>query len=100
MKNLFRFNHNKDKKTGKNIFLSLAQHSFILIFVLFLVSLVVGGFIYYKYLVLLQGQAIDLAQKPVRFHEDQLRELLSKQQEREVRLNAVDSQEHRDLFRL
>jgi len=100
MRNLFKFSHKKNKSSGKNIFLSLAQHSFGLILVLFLVSLAVGGVVYYRYIVLLQNQALNLTQKPARFREDQFQNLLKEQQNREIKLNAVDSQEYRDLFRL
>jgi len=80
--------------------LFLAKRSFVVILIFFVISLIVGFFVYYNYFVLVQNKPIDSTSKEMRFNEKRFEELLTKQQERKTRFSETDSKVYPDLFRL
>ncbi len=99
MKPFSQIKFNKFKNFFNRLPKILAEHSFITILFLFLLSLIVGGFIYYKYVVLVKNKEPQITRKPLQIEEKIYQKILNEWQEREKRFNEADLKEYTDPFK-
>ena len=78
---------------------NLAVHSFTVILLLFIFSLIFGGFVYYKYVFLIKNKEPQITQKPLQVDEKTFQKILNEWQEREKRFNEADLKEYPDPFK-
>ena len=79
--------------------MALARHSFVVILALFLFSLLLGGFSYYKYLFSVRNISPNVAQDSSLFNEEAFQKALKELEGREQRFNAADLKSYPDLFK-
>lgn len=68
------------------------------ILALFLLSLVLGGFIYYKYVFLVKNKEPQITEKSFQFDEKTYQKVLDEGQAREKRFQEADSKKYPDPF--
>lgn len=85
-------------KLGKFCLFS-AEHSFLSILILFLVSLLVGGWLFYQYSILIQRAEPQITGQTIQFEENIYQEILGQWQIREARIEAADGKIYLDIFR-
>ena len=76
----------------------IAEHAFLISLFLFLISSILGGTIFYKYGILIQGIEPESEMFSVQFKEDLYRDFLREQAIREEKFNAADYKEYPKLF--
>jgi len=99
MKLFSRIKFNKLKYFLKKIPRILAENSFITILALFCLSLILSGFIYYKYVVLIKSIEPQIIKKPLQFEEKTFQKILNEWLERKKRFQETNLKEYPDLFR-
>lgn len=83
------------KRLPKN----LAQRAFLVFLGLFFLSLILGGIIFYKYLVLVQRAKPKTSEKILQFEEKTYEKILKFWQEREERMKEADLKEYPNPFK-
>ena len=82
-------------KFGENI----AQHILPTSLILFLISLILGGILFYKYIIFVQKKQFEVPQKESIIKEDIYKEILKNWQEQEKRFNEDGFKEYSDPFK-
>lgn len=77
----------------------LAEHAFLASLILIFVSLVLGGFVFYRYYTLAQVSEPLIIKGWVEFDEEIYQEVLGEQKTRQERFEAVGLQEYPNPFR-
>ena len=87
-----------NKEKFKAIPRSIAQHSFVAFFVFFLISLMIGFFVYYAYFFLVNKMDLEATRKPIQFEDVIFQNILNQWQEREKRFKDADIKIYPNLF--
>ena len=98
MKLSFNIKFDKVKKIFAKLPRTLAENSFPVILLLFFVSLVLGGFIYYEYVFLVKNREPQLLAKPFRIDERAYQTILDEWQARENIFQEVSLKQYPDPF--
>ena len=77
----------------------LAERAFLTFLFLFLIVLIIGGIVFYKYDVLAKKAEPQILEKPLQFQEKTYQSVLRVWQEKEKRFNEADFQEYPNPFR-
>ena len=99
MKLFSRTKFNKLKYFLKKIPRILAENSFLTIIVLFFLSLILGGFIYYKYFILVKAIEPQIIKTPLQLEEKTFQKILNEWIEREKRFQETNLKEYPNLFK-
>jgi len=75
-----------------------AEHAFLVFIILFLISLIVGGIMFYKYGILARSTELEPEAVLVRFSKDSYQKIEKEQQSRRERFEQADFKEHQDPF--
>lgn len=78
---------------------TLAQHVFLTCLFLFLLSLILGGFLFYKYSILVKRKEPEFPSETLLLKEETHQEVLKIWQEHENKFQEADFKEYPDLFR-
>ncbi len=78
----------------------LAEHTFLTFLFFFFLILVLSGFIFYKYSILVEKKEPEVLEKTFQFEEETYREILKKWQENEQRFEEASKKKCLDPFRL
>jgi hypothetical protein len=87
------------KKYLKKIVWSVGKHSFIAFLLLFLLALILGGFVFYQYSFLAEKSEPQTAIQPLEFKESLYQEILEEWNERQDNFGGAEGKEYPDLFR-
>lgn len=79
---------------------SLAENSFLTIMSLFLISLVLGGLIFYKYVVLTEKKEIKSNGESIQFEKETYENILNIWQTREDNFKKADAKKYYDPFKI
>lgn len=96
MKLFSKIKFGKFKKFFKSTPRTLAEHSFLTIVALFFLSLILGGFIFYKYCILVEKAELPIIEKPLQFEQNLYQKILDEWLEREKRFKETDLKEYPD----
>lgn len=77
----------------------LAEHVFLTFLIFFFFVLILGGFIFYKYSILMEKEEPEVLGKVFQFEEKVYQEVLKEWQKREKRFNETLEKEYSDPFR-
>lgn len=77
----------------------LVEHSFLSFFIFLLISVFLGSFIFYQYVILAETKEPDLFIKPTEFKEETYQEILKTWEEREKQFDEASPQNYLDPFR-
>lgn len=80
---------NKTKKFFIKLPESLGEHAFAAFLVLFIISIIIGALIFYKYSVLAGGREIEIIEKAFQFKEKNYQEILKIWEEREKKFQEA-----------
>lgn len=89
---------NQTRKFLGKLSLTIARHAFLACLFLFLLALVFGTFLFYKYYILAQKAELGLLDRPVLLREKAYQEVLRAWQEHEKRFEEIDFKEYPDPF--
>jgi len=76
-----------------------ARYSFLSCLIFFFFALVLGGILFYKYVILAQKTAVETIQKSSLLQENIYQEILKNWQEQERRFNEADFKEYQNPFK-
>jgi len=77
---------------------TLASHPFLAFWVVLIVSLILGGFVFYKYVILVQKIGIREYQRPLRFNQSVYQEVLDSWEERAKNFEEADFRKYPNPF--
>lgn len=77
----------------------LGEKAFLTFFALFAMALIIGGGVFYKYNILSERFDIPASKRPLRFNEEDYRQVLEKWQLREQDFQSADSKEYPNPFK-
>jgi|GEM_PF-1228099 len=86
-------------KKLKKIPKTLAEHLFLSFFGFLIIDLVIGGFIFYKYYLLIEDSEINITEKILEFEESNYQEVLNQWQTREKALKTINSRKYFNPFK-
>lgn len=90
---------NKIKNILDKIPWTIAEHAFLASLLLFLISLIIGGFLFYKYIILLeQGLQSEQADQVFLLREDIYQQVLKHWQRDEEKFQKADSKQYPNPF--
>lgn len=90
---------NKAKIFFQGLPRKLAEKSFPTFFILFLISLIFGGLLFYQYGILSKKVKIEITEKPLQFKEKTYQGVLKIWQDREKRFEEAGLNNYPDLFK-
>ena len=90
---------NKIKNFFEKLPETLGERAFLSSLGLLLLSLILGGLIFYQYAILAEKKEPEISKKPLQFNEKNYQEILRVWQEKEKRFQEADLKEYLDLFR-
>jgi len=76
----------------------VSEHAFWACLILIFLALLLGGFMFYKYYILIKRAEPEIKEVPLQFKEDLYQNILSEWQERGERFESADFKEYPDLF--
>jgi hypothetical protein len=76
----------------------LAKHSFLTFFTFFLLDLVLGGIVFYKYVILIEKTKVETLRTPLRFDHANYQEVLNQWEKRQKNLEKIDSKQYINPF--
>jgi len=76
----------------------LGENAFLTFLFLLLLSLIIGGIIFYKYSILSEKVEAEIIEKPLQFKEGVYRKVLDEWEAREKRFRESELREYPDLF--
>lgn len=76
----------------------LAEHVFLVSLILFLLAVLLGGLVFYKYGLLVKKKEVEIIQKPATLDEDGLQRILQIWQERQKRFDETELKEYYNPF--
>ena len=91
---------NKYGNSLKKLPRNLAEHAFLVILILFLVSLLIGAWIFYRYIFLINKAEIQAREGSFQIKEDVYQRVISKLDERENIFKNANSKEFLDPFKV
>ena len=91
---------NKIKYFFKKIPRVFGENAFFASICFIILSLILGGLIFYKYSILAQKTKIDITEETFKFREKTYQEILIIWQEREEKFNQTDLKQYSDPFRI
>ena len=77
----------------------LGKHGFLTFLALWLLSLALGGFCFYKYGILAARVELQIPKKPLQLNEEMYNRILGEWEAREQRLKEIDVKQYPDPFR-
>ena len=86
------------RKKVKNFPKILAQRAFLTFFLFLFFFLILGGLIYYKYLILEMKKEPELSQRVFEFNQKNYQKVLEILDEKEKKFNLIESGQFRDPF--
>jgi len=89
----------KKEKTIKRISVVIAQHFLLTNLFLFIISILLGGILFYQYAILAQEAEQEFIKKQSLLKEDIYNDVLRSWQEQQLRFNETDLQEYNDPFK-
>jgi len=90
----------KIKEFFKKLPQVLAERAFLTFLFLFLIVLIIGGIVFYKYNVLAKKAEPQILEQPLQFQEKTYQSVLKIWQEKEKRFEAADFKEYLNPFRI
>lgn len=97
---LKRIKLNKIKQWFNRLPRILGGNAFLVFLILFLISLILGGLVFYKYSILIEKEKSEIIETPLLFEEKTLQEVLKIWQTRQKRFEEAGLKEYPNLFRL
>lgn len=94
-----KFEIKKIKKFSNYLFLAIVKHAFLVSLILFLLALIFGGYLFYKYIILVQKIDIGVLEKPFLLNEKNYQDVLKTWQEQEKRFKETDFKEYPNPFK-
>ena len=76
----------------------MGEHAFLAFLVLFLISLIIGGILFYKYNILIQKMKPEVIESPFQFEEAAYRKILEEWEIREKKFAEAQFKEYPDPF--
>lgn len=76
----------------------MAEQAFLSFLILFLISLIFGGFIFYQYNILVNKKEAKILENPLQFNEKIYKDVLNIWQEREKKLKETGTKKYFDIF--
>ena len=76
----------------------LGKHAFLIFLVLLFLFLIMGGFVFYKYNILIKNTEPKISEKTLQFEERAYQNVLAELQNREKRFNEAPQKEYKDPF--
>jgi len=101
MLNNMKFKKIKFKKKGINLeklSRRLAENSFLTFFGFLIIILVLGGLVYYQYVILIQSSLISTKVKPLETQEKTYQKVLDEWERRDEKFSQANFKEYPDLF--
>lgn len=95
-----KINITKLKKSLKKLPEILINKAPLFLFLGILFEILIGVFIFYQYSFLVQKKDIVITEKPLILEQELLSKILKELEQRKVKFEQADSEEHPDLFRL
>jgi len=95
---MYKYKNLKLRKFLGKLSLTIAQHAFLACLFLFLLALVFGTFLFYKYYISAQKAELGLLDRSVLLREKAYQEVLRVWQEQEKRFEETDFKEYPDPF--
>ena len=99
MKLFSKLKFKKAKNFLKRVPKILGEHTFLTIVALFFLSLILGGFIFYKYCILVEKAEPQIIKKPLQFEQNFYQKILEEWIEREKRFKETDFKKYPNPFR-
>ena len=97
---IFKIETKKIKKFLKGLPRVLAERAFLTFLFLFLMVLIIGGIVFYKYNVLAKKAEPQILEQPFQFQEKTYQSVLKAWQEKEKRFKETDLKEYPNPFRI
>lgn len=98
MKRSWQLKFNKIKNFLKKIPRILAERAFLFFLFLFLISLIFGIFIFYKYNILVKKTEVKITKQPTQLNQKAYEDILNIWQEREKKLKEIESKQYQNPF--
>ncbi|MCX6764663.1 MAG: hypothetical protein NTU58_03075 [Candidatus Nealsonbacteria bacterium] len=76
----------------------LAKHSFLTFFIFFLLDVVLGGIVFYKYVILIEKTKVENLKTPLKFDHANYQEVLNQWDKRQKNLEKIDSKQYINPF--
>ncbi|MEK9134889.1 MAG: hypothetical protein AAB451_01105 [Patescibacteria group bacterium] len=76
----------------------MAERAFLSYLILFLISLIFGGFIFYQYNILMNKEEVKAPANPLKFDEKIYKDVLNIWQEREKKFGETGTKKYFDIF--
>lgn len=76
-----------------------AEYAFLTFLALFLVSLAIGGLVFYEYSFKIRGVKPEISENPIKFNQKTYEEVLSTWQKKEKEIQEIDSKQYPDPFK-
>jgi len=76
----------------------LGENAFLTAICFIILSLIFGGFVFYRYIILTQKAEPDIIEKSFKFQENDYQNILKIWQEREEKFNTADSEQRSNPF--
>lgn len=89
----------KLKKIAKKIPEILAKKAFLVLIIIFIINLLISGFIFYQYYWQVQEKEIELTDQTSVLKEDALNEIINQLDQRQEQFIQTESKIYPDLFR-
>lgn len=93
-----KINFKKWKSRSKEISLKIAEKAFKSFLILFLIALIIGGILFYKYSFLVERKEPQADFQQIIFKEDNFKNILEIWGQREKDFEQADAQDFQDLF--
>jgi len=93
-----KINIEKIKNPLKNLPKKLAKHPLLTFWILLFIALVLSGFVFYKYSVLVEKPEIETSRELLKFKQKTYQEVLDQWQQRKENLEKIDSKEYANPF--
>ena len=88
----------KYKKFFKDLPEILGKHSFLTFLMFLFIALAFGGFIFYKYSILVEKVETEISEKPIKFEQKIYQEVLNQWRQRKERFERADLKQYLDSF--
>lgn len=93
-----KINPKKLIKNLKKLPKTLAKHSFSTFFMLLLLSFILGGIVFYKYVILIEKTKVETLRTPLRFDHANYQEVLNQWEKRQKNLEKIDFKQYINPF--
>lgn len=100
MPKLKKIKLNRTKKFFKRLPKILGENTFLTSLILILISLILGGLVFYKYSVLVKARKPEVLEKPAFLNEEALQEILKIWQDRQKKFEEAGFKEYPNPFRI